>query len=101
MKKEYFGHLDTKDERQIREMEEALKKKSDSFFDWVKKLHEGRKMSSAERKNRESIDENSIKDYYFSQDSENREKELQKNGEGAYSHDLYTIYWYATSSNVT
>ena len=36
-------------------------------------------MSSAERKNRESIDENSIKDYYFSQDSENREKELQKN----------------------
>ena len=82
-------------------IKEALKKKADSFFDWVKKLHEGRKMSSAERKNRESIDENSIKDYYFSQDSENREKELQKNGEGAYSHDLDTIYLYATSSNVT
>lgn len=30
MKKEYFGHLDTKDERQIREMEEALKKKYSS-----------------------------------------------------------------------
>lgn len=82
-------------------VKEALKKKAESFFDWVKKLHEGRKMSSAERKNRESIDEESIKDYYFSQDSENREKELQKNGEGAYSHDLDTIYLYATSSNVT
>lgn len=82
-------------------VKEALKKKAESFFDWVKKLHEGRKMSSAERKNRESIDEESIKDYYFSQDSENREKELQKNGEGAYCHDLDTIYLYATSSNVT
>ena len=30
MKKNYFGSLDTKDEKEIREMEEALKKKYDS-----------------------------------------------------------------------
>ena len=30
MKNNYFGSLDTKDEKEIREMEEALKKKYDS-----------------------------------------------------------------------
>ena len=30
MKKNYFGSLDTKDEKEIREMEEGLKKKYDS-----------------------------------------------------------------------
>lgn len=29
MKKNYFGSLDTKDEKEIREMEEALKEKYD------------------------------------------------------------------------
>ena len=36
MKKNYFGSLDTKDEKVIREMEEALKKKNEYGAAYVK-----------------------------------------------------------------
>ena len=36
MKKNYFGSLDTKDEKEIREMEEALKKQNEYGDSYVK-----------------------------------------------------------------
>lgn len=79
----------------------AAQRKAAAIKDLVYGLFVKKDRSTTEIKNLKNIDEESVKDYYFSQDSEHRAKELEKNGESLYEHNIDTIYLYAAASHVT